>query len=136
MARYSGLSGGGKSSGAECPSSAQCLLESVLWICPVSHSHLPLGNVNGPSSRGLLACRDWTVMALRCALLLQWTSAVTVAMPGAIAGMFSDLLAPWRGQGFVSWAALDFLAAPEPGMPQDLSLLAMLALLSIVLPVR
>ena len=78
------------------------------------------------------------VMILRCLLLVRMISAVTLAIPGAMASVASALLEPYRQQGFIPWAALDFLAAPiaTSDLQQDLGLPVMMLFLSIVLPVR
>ena len=77
------------------------------------------------------------IVTLRCLLLLRMISAVTVASPGAMAGIVSALLEPYRGHSFIPWAALDFLAAPSiaPGLQRDLGLPVMMLGLSTMLPV-
>ena len=77
-------------------------------------------------------------VSLRCLLLVRMTSAVTLAIPGAMASVASALLEPYRQQGFIPWGALDYLAAPTvtTDLQQDLGLPVMMVFLSIVLPVR
>ena len=77
------------------------------------------------------------IVTLRCLLLLRTISTVTVASPGAMAGIVSALLEPYRGHSFIPWAALDFLAAPSAasGLQRDLGLPVIMLGLSTMLPV-